>query len=103
MTRSPDLLQFSQESSDLIARADGDAHAAGDFVAAVADQHAAAAQLIAQWNGARASFEQDKIGAAVVIRDAEFFEADIHQLAGGQNFGDVLFDVLTILNRGPSG
>ena len=48
-------LQFAQETPRLLARADGDAHAAGDLVAAVADQDAAprAARRGPRWRARR--------------------------------------------------
>ena len=46
---------------------------------------------------------EDEIGRAGHVGDAEFFEADAEQLARGQHFGDVVFDVGGVGYRGLGG
>ena len=89
--------------SHLVSGADGDADAAGDFVATVTDEDAADAEGVADFDGAVAHLSQDEVALAFDVGDVQFLEADVEEFAGGEDFADVAFDVLGVANGGAGG
>src|SRR5579883_1338088 len=102
-SRLPYPFELLEKAAGLSASAGGDAYAAGEFVAAVADEDPAAAKFVANLGGAPAGPEQDEVCLAFVIGDAEALEAGVEQLAGGEGFGNIAPDERSILHRGRGG
>jgi hypothetical protein len=65
-----DVFQRCQQAAGLVAGADGDADAAGRFVAAVAHQDRLSAQAVAYFQGALAEMAEDEIRRTRDVRDA---------------------------------